>query len=116
MPSILEQLKSIKIKRHLEPYRPTRKLEDIETLLKVNEDLQTTRASKDLNAVLLLFAFWTGLRVSEICSLKLENVFLDERKILVLHGKGGKNRWVAIHPELKTELEKYIYEQRPIQE
>lgn len=112
MSKTLEKLRTIKLKRHCEPYRPTRKPEDIEKLLEINQGLQTTRASKNLNAILLKFAFWTGLRVSEICDLKLENVFLDEGKILVLHGKGGRSRWVAIHPELKTDLERYIYEQR----
>lgn len=108
----LQKLRSIPIKRHKEPYRPTRKPEDLETLLTINESLNTTRASKDLNAILLKFAFWTGLRILEICSLKLENVFLDEGKILVLYGKHGKNRWVGIHRELRGDLEKYIYEQR----
>lgn len=108
----LNKLRLIQIKRHQEPYRPTRKPKDIETLLAINEDLKTTRASKDLNAILLKFAFWTGLRVSEICALKLENVFLEEGKFLVLHGKHGKNRWIGINKELKQDLEKYIDEQR----
>ncbi len=108
---MLDKLRLIPIKRHQEPYRPTRKPRDLETLLAINEDLNTTRESKDLNAILVKFVFWTGLRVSEICALKLENVFLEEGKFLVLHGKHGKNRWVGINKELKKDLAQYLKDQ-----
>lgn len=70
----LEKLKTIKIKRFKEPFRPTRTKEDIEKLLEVNEALQTTKASKNLNKIIILFAFFSGLRISEIINLKLEDL------------------------------------------
>jgi integrase len=73
---ILEKLRTIKIKRFRDPYRPTRRKEDIDKLLELNESLSTSRASKDLNRILILTAFYTGMRVSEIVKLKLEDICL----------------------------------------
>jgi site-specific recombinase XerD len=36
----------------------------------------------------------TGVRVSELCGIKLENMILPEHMILIERGKGGKDRWV----------------------
>lgn len=109
---IIDKIRSIPIMRHKEPFRPTRKPEDLEKLLFINSKLNSSDQSRKLNSILLKFVFWTGLRVSEICNLKLEHVHLGDDKILVLNGKGGKNRWVAIHPELKTDLQEYVDERR----
>ncbi len=110
--SELARLKAIPIQRSKDPYRPVIRLADLNKLLEMNEGLHTTRSSKDLNAILLKFVFYTGLRISELVNLKLEHIFLDENKVLVLYGKHGKSRWVGINKELKQDLEKYIYEQR----
>ena len=109
---LLASLREIKLKRHKDPSRPTRTKKDLDLLLNMNANRNTTQASKDLNAILIKFAFYTACRVSEICDLKLENVFLDEGRIQIVHGKGGKTRWVGINKELKEDFRKYIYEQR----
>ena len=53
-----------------------------------------------------------GLRISEACDLKLINVHLDERLILV-HGKGDKERIVPFGDRAAEKLEKYIKDVRP---
>jgi integrase len=106
--TVLNKLKKIPIIRKNDQYRPTHKKADLFNWLSVNENLKTTRASKDLNAIILKFVFWTGLRISEVCNLKVEHVMLDQDKILVLDGKGGKNRWVGINKQLKPDLIDYI--------
>ena len=106
--NILERLRSIEIKRHKDIRRPTFREKELNLLLEANNKLKTNQASKNLNKILLKFAFYTGLRVSEICNLNLTDVFLDEGKILVVHGKGGKNRLVAINKALKEDLKNYI--------
>lgn len=73
---ILEKLRTIKIKRFRDPYRPTRRREDIDKLLEINEKLSTSQASKDLNRILILTAFATGMRVSEIVNLRMEDIYL----------------------------------------
>lgn len=53
-----------------------------------------------------------GLRISEVCDLKIANVHLEEQTILV-HGKGDKERFVPFGDRAKEKLELYINEIRP---
>lgn len=53
-----------------------------------------------------------GLRVSEACGLLMENLHLKEHLILV-HGKGDKERIVPFGETAKDKLEKYLFEARP---
>jgi integrase len=111
--STLSKLQKIQIKRSKEPNRPVFKPKDLETVLNINLNMNTSESSKVLNEIVLKTAFYTGLRVSELINLKIEHVYLDEDRILVLHGKHGKNRWIGINRELKPDLKKYIKIDRP---
>lgn len=53
-----------------------------------------------------------GLRISEACTLQLANVHLDERLILV-RGKGDKERIVPFGDRAREKLEVYLNEVRP---
>lgn len=53
-----------------------------------------------------------GLRISEACSLLIENLHMNEMIILV-HGKGDKERIVPFGEQAKEKLEKYLNEARP---
>lgn len=53
-----------------------------------------------------------GLRISEVCNLKLVNVHMEERLILVL-GKGNKERLVPFGDRAAQKLQTYISEVRP---
>lgn len=53
-----------------------------------------------------------GLRISEACDLKIINVHMDEHLILV-HGKGDKERIVPFGDRAAEKLEKYIKDVRP---
>lgn len=48
----------------------------------------------------------SGIRVSELCNLKIENV--QGRWLEILRGKGGKNRMAPIDEETRCALGKYI--------
>jgi site-specific recombinase XerD len=52
---------------------------------------------------IVLLLLNTGIRASELCSLTLENTFIDENKILV-KGKGNKERIVPFAKGTKTAL------------
>ncbi len=60
---------------------------------------------RTLTMVELLYA--AGLRVSELINLQLENVNLDEGWVLAL-GKGGKQRFVPLHPACCQRLRRYL--------
>ena len=76
-------------------------LHTVETLLSTihkqrtiaNTDYQRKNALRDAAVVELLFA--TGIRISELCSLKASDVNLYDRTILI-YGKGAKERKVQI--------------------
>ncbi|MDR0291831.1 MAG: tyrosine recombinase [Elusimicrobium sp.] len=57
-------------------------------------------------AILEMF-YATGLRVSELTRLRLENVNLTDRWVLA-YGKGAKQRIVPIHENAVKTLEKYL--------
>ncbi|MFG1460080.1 MAG: site-specific tyrosine recombinase/integron integrase [Thermoplasmataceae archaeon] len=51
---------------------------------------------------------YTGLRVSELCSLNIEDVDLEEKVMRVRHGKGDKDRIVIMSDECADSIEKYM--------
>jgi len=54
-----------------------------------------------------------GLRVSEICDLKIANLFLDDELIRVM-GKGSKERLIPIGGKANQDLKEYLQHSRPI--
>ena len=60
---------------------------------------------RTLTIVELLYA--AGLRVSELLGLRLENINTDEGWVLAF-GKGGKQRFVPIHPRACERLKEYM--------
>jgi integrase/recombinase XerC/integrase/recombinase XerD len=54
----------------------------------------------------------SGLRVSEVASLRMENVDLNQGQLLVT-GKGNKQRAVPIGSNAQKYLQRYIYHFRP---
>ena len=68
-------------------------------------EYQRRNALRDAAVIELLFA--TGIRISELCSLKASDVNLCERTILI-YGKGAKERMLQIgNDDVITILEKY---------
>ncbi|MBR4592337.1 MAG: tyrosine-type recombinase/integrase, partial [Elusimicrobiaceae bacterium] len=60
---------------------------------------------RTLTIVELLYA--AGLRVSELLGLRLENINIEEGWVLAF-GKGGKQRFVPIHPACVERLKAYL--------
>ena len=54
----------------------------------------------------------SGLRVSELCSLKIEHLDLDGQVLPVLRGKGGKDRNLPIADKLLAALSPWIGERK----
>lgn len=56
------------------------------------------RAEDLQHAIMLRLLLLTGVRVSELCSIRIEDVDLEAHKIFVNQGKGAKDRYV-LFPE-----------------
>ncbi len=67
---------------------------------------------RDRTMLELMYA--SGLRVSEIASLKTVALGLNEGVVRVVNGKGGKERIVPFGGEAGEWLQKYLHEARPI--
>ena len=80
-------------------------LEEVERLLEA-PDINTPWGSRDKAMIETMYA--TGLRVSELCALKLKDIKFENHLIVVNKGKGGKKRSVPIGDYALEYLKAYI--------
>ena len=68
-----------------------------------------------LHRVLLQTVYATGLRVSEVCALRVKNIDSapDRMCVRVECGKGGKTRYTLLSPTLLTQLRLYVCAYHP---
>jgi integrase/recombinase XerD len=89
--------------------------EEVETMLRANVSRSNSKESEALairNRAMLEVFYAGALRVSEIVSLKLEDVKLDMGYVLV-RGKGDKERIVPLGRSAQESLSEYLREARP---
>jgi integrase/recombinase XerD len=84
-------------------------LEEVDRLL-AQPDTTTPRGLRDKALISVLYA--TGLRVSELVSLKLSNLHLDDGYVTCV-GKGDKERLVPIGQDATDWVKRYLAESRP---
>ena len=84
-------------------------LEEVDRLL-AQPDTVTPRGMRDKALISVLYA--TGLRVSELISLKLSNLHLDDGYVTCI-GKGDKERIVPIGQDATDWVKRYLAESRP---
>ena len=85
-------------------------IEQIDALLS-NINTETLSGKRDDALFELIYS--CGLRISEACELKLANVHMQERLILV-HGKGDKERLIPFGDRAEEKLKNYLYNVRPL--
>jgi site-specific recombinase XerD len=65
-----------------------------------------------LYRALILTTYTTGMRISEVCSLRIDD--LDgERGVIRVRGKGGRDRYVPLRGKLLDALRRYYARERP---
>ena len=57
---------------------------------------------------MILFLLDTGVRSSELVSIRLDDVLFDQHRVRVLQGKGRKQRWTAISEVALVSLRAYL--------
>lgn len=94
----------------LETPKAARKLPEVLTLDEIERMLDVIDLSKDegqRNLAIIEVLYGSGLRVSELINLKLSNVHLSEKYMLV-EGKGSKQRLVPLSDEAKKQIEFWL--------
>lgn len=84
-------------------------VQQVEKILSAIDD--STKVGKRDSALFELI-YSCGLRISEACGLLIENLHLNEHLVLV-HGKGDKERIVPFGETAKNKLEEYLFNARP---
>ena len=85
--------------------RPPFSPEQITSLL---QTLDRSRLTGCRNYALLLCLLDTGVRASELIGINLEDVDWSERRVLIRHGKGAKERVVGIGERTSDALRTYV--------
>lgn len=85
-------------------------LEEIDALI---ESIDLSANEGQRNRTILETLYSCGLRVSELCNLKLSDLYLEEGFIKV-EGKGSKQRLIPISPRAIRELQLYFLDRNQI--
>lgn len=80
-------------------------LPDIMTEMQVEQLFQADLSLKERCVVGLLYG--TGMRISEVCNLKITDIDSSNQRIKVVQGKGGKDRFTLLPPTLLPQLRAY---------
>ena len=98
------------VRRALEIERPQSRVRVIERLSREEERrlIDTAYRLPGTRGLLIKTLFQTGARVSEFVHIQVKDVFFDEQMIRIRQGKGGKQRYVPILPELAQELQTHL--------
>lgn len=90
-----------------------RKSRNLPTILSVGQIDRLLRATPNLKHTTILYTLYSsGLRLNEILSLQLQDIWWEREQILV-RGKGDKQRVVPLADTLKKLLIKYYEEYKP---
>ncbi len=93
----------------LKPKKAGRKLPRILTADDFRRFYRAVDQANDVqHGLMLRLLFYTGVRVSELCSIEVADVDLDNCKIRIVAGKGNKDRYVLFGKSFATALRTHI--------
>lgn len=82
---------------------------EVELILMACDDLEPK--ARERARAMIMFMLDTGVRVSELCNLKVGDIDMEHRKGVVL-GKGNKERWIYFSEKTMVRLKKYLADRR----
>ena len=100
-----ELLLTPKIGRHLPEVLTTAEID------RMIEAIDMSKAEGQRNRAIIETLYGCGLRVSELVTLQLSQLFLEERYVII-HGKGNKQRLVPISPVAIEQINLYLEQTR----
>jgi len=91
---------------NLKPPKISKKIPEVLSKEEIRNLIESSPTQKSKLIIKLLYS--TGLRVSELTNLKLKEINLKTREAWVRSGKGAKDRFFQIPPNLMEDLNKHI--------
>ncbi|HEX6594372.1 MAG TPA: site-specific tyrosine recombinase XerD [Bacillota bacterium] len=100
---------------HIETPKKERKLPDVLSMKEIDKllNIQTNTPLRIRNKAMLELIYATGLRVTELISLQMNDLHLTMGFVRCF-GKGGKERIVPLGNAAKKALEQYLLKARPV--
>jgi integrase len=93
----------------LKPKKKGRKLPKVLTGDEFRRFYRIVDQAEDVqHSLMLRLLFFTGVRVSELCSIQIADVDLENNKIRINDGKGSKDRYVLFGKSFATALRTHI--------
>ncbi|MGC8955322.1 MAG: site-specific tyrosine recombinase/integron integrase [Fervidobacterium sp.] len=94
--------------------RLRKKIPNFLTIDEVKAIIEAFNEEKELKyKTIILLLYFCGLRVSELCNLKVEDVSFYPPYVKVVMGKGNKDRLVPISDSVVPFLERYVQKYKP---
>lgn len=88
------------------------KLPDYLTESEIGAVLQKSLSEDKTTRLLIPLGIFTGLRISELSNLQINNIDFNNFQIKVVQGKGKKDRFVPINYEICDKIRSYISDRR----
>ena len=92
--------------------RPSTKLPPIMSAEEIKSMITSVQNIKHRTIIMLLYS--TGMRVSEICNLKISDIDSKQMRIKVVQGKGAKDRFTILSQQVLLELRAYYIIYKPV--
>lgn len=105
--NFVSYLKNPKVKRKLPEVFSQGDFDEVMQKIKQSKLTGLSEYDKKLYSAIIDLLYGCSLRVSELCTLKLNNVDLDRNSIKIL-GKGNKERIIPIGEKTKNSLLEYL--------
>ncbi|MBP7654481.1 tyrosine-type recombinase/integrase [Candidatus Dependentiae bacterium] len=106
----------LKIEFNLEdiPYpKKPKKLPKVMNVADVKKFLDTAADMNIKYHAIFLIVYAAGLRVSEVVRIRLEQIDIERGTLLVLNGKGKKDRYTIFSQKIMNAIKQYIAEYKP---
>lgn len=95
-------------------YKRPKKEKRLPVILSEREISGMIKAIKNLkHRTIVMIIYSSGLRLSELLNLKIDDVDFERMLIRVASGKGNKDRYTILSPRLLDIIDRYIYAYRP---
>ena len=114
---LVEQITKIDPSTLLEAPKTSRKLPDVLTFEEIElviAQLDQSKPDGVRNKAILETLYSCGLRVSEVCKLKVSDIDSERMQVFIERSKGKKDRYVTLSPVLLDILRQYMKMHKPM--